>query len=40
MTSLGVQVNEIGAELVKDAAAEMRKALKNAFRGSKSFKIR
>lgn len=37
---IDAQVNEIGAEMVKDAAAEMRRALKNAFRGSKSFKIR
>lgn len=37
---IDAQVNEIGAEMVKDAAEEMRKALKKALKGNKSFKIR
>lgn len=37
---IDAQVEEIGDVMVKDAAAEMRKTLKNAFRGSKSIKIR
>lgn len=34
------QIDEIGAEMLKDAAAEMRKALNKAFKGSKSVKFR
>ena len=34
------QTHEMGEEIVKDAAAQMRKALKNAFRGSKNIKFR
>lgn len=37
---IDAQVNEIGAEMVKDAAAELRKAFKSALKGNKSFKIR
>ncbi len=37
---IDVQVNEIGAEMAKDAAAEMRRALKSAFKGNKNFKVR
>lgn len=37
---IDAHVNEIGAEVVKDAAAEIRKAFKKALKGSKSIKIR
>lgn len=38
--NISEHVKEIGQEVVKDAAAEMRKSLKAAFRGSKYIKIK
>jgi len=38
--NIAEHVKEMGAEITKDFAAEMRKTLKNAVRGSKYIKFR
>lgn len=38
--NIGEHVREIGAEVVKDAVAAMRKSIRKALRGSKYIKVR
>lgn len=38
--NIAAHVNEIGQELTRDFAAEMKKSLEKTFRGSKYFKVK